>query len=98
LTLSGTGLRTRPFDTYTVDRDGRNYTDMHSDSQQPEPVQNGTIQASRGRTSRGLARYIRRYLAAARRSGDPRRITNAQAEVAALRTAVKRSRPADGAP
>jgi SLT domain-containing protein len=71
---------------------------MQSTSKQPEQIQAGAIQASRGRTSRGLARYIRRHLAAARRSGDPRRIATAQAEVAALRMAAdapisKRSLP-----
>jgi SLT domain-containing protein len=68
---------------------------MHSNSEQPERTQDGTSQASRGHTSRGLARYIRRHLAAARRSGDSRRIANTEVEIAALRMAGRRSRPAD---
>jgi len=68
---------------------------MRSNSEKPELIDAGMAQASRGRTSRGLARYIRRHLAAARRSGDPRRITNAEAEITALRMAGRRSRPAD---
>jgi len=43
----------------------------------------------RARTARGLAKYIRRQLAAARRSGDPRKIAAAQAEVTALRAATR---------
>jgi hypothetical protein len=41
--------------------------------------------------SRGLARYLRRQLALARRSGDPRRIAAAEAEAAAVRLAATRS-------
>ncbi len=65
---------------------------METNREQPEQVQEALNQVSRGGTSRGLARYIRRHLAAARRSGDPRRITNAEAEVAALRMAGRRSK------
>jgi hypothetical protein len=45
----------------------------------------------RQRPSRGMARYLRRQLAAARRSGDPRRITAAEAEVAAARLVAARA-------
>ena len=50
------------------------------------------IQTGRKRTARGVARRIRVYLAAARRSGDPRRIDAAEAEVATLRTGTRRAR------
>ena len=43
------------------------------------------------RTPRGVARYLRRQLAAARRSGDLRRIATAEAEAAAARTAIIRA-------
>jgi hypothetical protein len=66
---------------------------MHSNNEQPERTHDGMSQVSRGHTSRGLARYIRRHLAAARRSGDSRRIANAEVEIAALRMAASRSRP-----
>jgi hypothetical protein len=67
---------------------------MHRNNEQPERAPAELSPASRGHTSRGLARYIRRHLAAARRSGDPRRIAAAEAEIAALRLAGKGSRPA----
>ena len=44
------------------------------------------------RTPRGVARYLRRQLAVARRSGDLRRIAAAEAEAAAARTATIRAR------
>jgi hypothetical protein len=68
---------------------------MHSKNEQPERTHDGMSQVSRGHTSRGLARYIRRRLAAARRSGDSRRIANAEVEIAALRLSGEPSRPSD---
>jgi hypothetical protein len=65
---------------------------MQRPNEQTEGLEAGPFQASRGRTSRGLARYIRRHLAAARRSGDPRRIASAEAEIAALRLAGRGSK------
>ena len=47
---------------------------------------------TRKRTPRGLAKYLRRQLAEARRSGDPRRIAAAETEVAAQRAAATRTR------
>jgi len=55
------------------------------------------IQTARKRTARGVARRIRHYLAAARRSGDPRRIVAAEAEVTTLRTGPRRARQPDNA-
>jgi hypothetical protein len=45
----------------------------------------------RYRPARGLARYLRRQLAAARRSGDPRRIAAAEAEASGARLAAART-------
>ena len=55
-----------------------------------------TREQLRKRTPAGLAKYPRRQLAAARRSGDTRRIAAAEAEVAAIRGAVAARRTAGG--
>jgi hypothetical protein len=48
------------------------------------------MNTTRKRTARGVAKGIRRYLAAARRSGDARRIVAAEAEVTTLRMGLRR--------